>query len=334
MLTAVPPVDPAAIDGDGNGVARAKEVARAQLAATAQRADEVEAGLRSVLARDPAKRFDTYLMLIAVLNELEAPERAAAVADDALADDGLDDPTLGARRAEFLAVRAQLHQQAGDADAAVAMLRAAERLAPANPFFAYRAAIVRFVAGDRAAAETELARAVALADSLPSGGGEVGKQSRQLLSSLLVGRGEFERGEALLEAQLAVTPNDPGTMNDLGYLWADRGVNLPRAERMIRAAVAAEPDNAAFLDSLGWALLKQGRPREAQGPLERAAKLSVEQGREGDGTIWSHLGDLWSALGDDQQARDAWKAALQQANTAEEKDEAMIRDLKAKLGRE
>ena len=123
-------------------------------------------------------------------------------------------------------------------------------------------------------------------------------------------------------------------LNDLGYLWADRGVNLPRAERMIRAAVAAEPDNAAYLDSLGWVLLKRGKPSEAQAPLERAAKLATEQGQDGDGTIWAHLGDLWSALGEPRQARDAWGAALQRANTAEEKDEAMIRSLKKKLGRE
>ena len=38
-------------------------------------------------------------------------------------------------------------------------------------------------------------------------------------------------------------PNDPGVNNDLGYLYADQGKNLEKAEAMIRKAVQEEPDN-------------------------------------------------------------------------------------------
>ena len=69
---------------------------------------------------------------------------------------------------------------------------------------------------------------------------------------------------------------------------------------------------------------------EAKAPLLKAGKLS----KNGDGTIWSHLGDLWNALGETQAAEDAWRSALQRANTAEVKDERLIEALKAKLGRE
>ena len=330
VLTAVPPVDPTPTDEDDGGVARAKEVTRAQLAAEAGRAGEVEAGLRSALARDRARRFEVLLTLIGALNDLDEQDRAAAVTDEALADDGLDDPDLGARRAEFLTVRAQLHRQAGETDEAVAALRQAEALAPANPFFAYQAGIARLIADDDDAAVAELERALTLAAALPDGGGDLAKQSRLLLSSLLTQRGDFERGEQLLVDQLEQTPDDPTVLNDLGYLWADRGENLERAEGMIRRAVAAEPENAAFLDSLGWVLLKRGKPEEAREPLEKAARL-IEGG---DGTIWSHLGDLWSALGDPKAARDAWRSALQRANTADVKDEELIEALKKKLGRE
>ena len=54
-------------------------------------------------------------------------------------------------------------------------------------------------------------------------------------------------------------PDDAGAMNDLGYLWADQDKNLQRARRMIRKAVDAEPDNAAYRDSLGWVLFRLGR---------------------------------------------------------------------------
>ncbi|MEM9701039.1 MAG: tetratricopeptide repeat protein, partial [Planctomycetota bacterium] len=334
VLDAVPPVDPTPPGENDGGLARAKEITRAQLAAAAGRVDEVEAGLRSALARDEDLRFDAYLTLISALNLLDAAEQAAAVAEEALKDDGLDDPALGRRRAEFLAVRAQLHQRAGETDAAVEKLEQAEKLTPANPYFAFQAGVAKYLENKAEDAVRLLDRAVEKSDALPNGGGDVGQQARSLLSALLVRRGEVQRGEDLLVKQLSFTPNDPGTLNDLGYLWADRGKNLARAERMIRVAVASEPDNAAYLDSLGWVLLKRGKAEEARAPLERAAELATKQGQGTDGTIWSHLGDLWQALGEPKQARDAWKAALQQANTAEPKDEAMIRELQKKLGRE
>ena len=64
-------------------------------------------------------------------------------------------------------------------------------------------------------------------------------------------------GERLLELQ----PEDPGLNNDLAYSWADRGERLDRCLKMIKLAVAAEPLNAAYLDSLGWVYYKQGQLR-------------------------------------------------------------------------
>ena len=329
VLGAVPAVDPTPADADGSEIARAKEVIRAQLAAAAGRADEVEAGLRSALGRDRARRFDVLLTLISVLNDAGAQDRAAAITDEALADDGLDDPDLGGRRAEFLVVRAQLHRNAGETDAALGKLAAAEATNPANPFFAFQTAVTKLGAGDDDGAAAELRRVLDLSAALENGGGDLEKDSRLLLSSLLTRRGDAEEGEALLVEQLEQTPDDPTVNNDLGYLWADRGENLERAEAMIRKAVAAEPENPAFLDSLGWVLLKRGRPEEAQAPLEEAARRT----KNGDGTIWSHLGDLWDALGERQQAIDAWRSALQRANTSDAPDERLIESLKQKLGR-
>ena len=83
---------------------------------------------------------------------------------------------------------------------------------------------------------------------------------------------DFARGEAELEILFAKNPDDPGVNNDLGYLYADQGKNLEKAEAMIRKAVAEEPDNYAYLDSLGWVLFKRGKFQEARGPLEKAGR--------------------------------------------------------------
>jgi Tfp pilus assembly protein PilF len=95
-------------------------------------------------------------------------------------------------------------------------------------------------------------------------------------------------------------------LNYLGYLWAERGENLADAEKFIRRALAAEPDNAAYLDSLGWTLYQQGRYHEALEPLERAAKISSASP---DPTIEEHLGDVCEKLGRHKEAVQAWERA-------------------------
>ena len=330
VLDAAPAVDPAPADAPDAETDRAfaAEMIRADLAAAADRLDEVEDGVRSAAARAPDRRFDVLLTLAEAFSAAGETAEAARVIDGALADDGLDDAALGDRRAEFLVIRARLHRDAGEVDAALDRLDAAEALRPGNPFFPYQKAVTLLATDRTAATIDELDRVLAL-----TGEGELAMNARLILSSLLVrrgGEGDAERGETLLVEQLERTPDDPTVANDLGYLWADRGVRLGEAEALIRRALAADPENAAALDSLGWVLFKQGRYEEAKAPLRKAGTLSVD----GDGTIWSHLGDLWAALGDDRAARDAWRSALQRANTAAVKDPRLIADLKRKLGRE
>src|SRR5439155_5606633 len=69
--------------------------------------------------------------------------------------------------------------------------------------------------------------------------------------------------EQILEQVVQLDPRHAAANNDLGYTWADEGKNLSRAEQMIRTALHDEPDNEAFLDSLGWVLYKRGQFKEA-----------------------------------------------------------------------
>jgi Flp pilus assembly protein TadD len=76
---------------------------------------------------------------------------------------------------------------------------------------------------------------------------------------------------------------------------------------MIQKAVDLEPENEAYLDSLGWVLFKLGRPQEALPWLEKAAKLSERP----DATIEDHLGDVLAALHRWTEARVAWRRSLE-----------------------
>jgi len=80
---------------------------------------------------------------------------------------------------------------------------------------------------------------------------------------------------------------------------------------MIVAAIAAEPENRAYRDSLGWIYYRLGRFSEAAVELEKA----VDE-KQPDGTVLDHLGDAYEKLGRHSQAVAAW----QRAKTALEKD--------------
>ncbi len=135
------------------------------------------------------------------------------------------------------------------------------------------------------------------------------------------------RGEKILENILAERPEDPSVNNDLGYLYADQGKNLARAETMIRLALKSEPDNVAYLDSMGWILLKLGRLEEAQTFLQKA----IASPGGSDGTIWEHLGDCHELLKNHDKAVGAWTKGLKDAQEESFPDTKLIERLKDKL---
>jgi Flp pilus assembly protein TadD len=80
---------------------------------------------------------------------------------------------------------------------------------------------------------------------------------------------------------------------------------------MIQTAVNAQPKNASYLDSLGWAYFKLNRFEEAERYLSEASKLNPK-----NSTHQEHMGDLYARTGRLELAREEWKRAL--TNTTEE----------------
>lgn len=118
--------------------------------------------------------------------------------------------------------------------------------------------------------------------------------------------GDYQQAETLLEKALALQPDFHEAQNYLGYMWADRGVNLDRARDLIEQALKAEPANDAYLDSMGWVLFRLGKPKEALAYLVKAAELTEKP----DATVHDHLGDVYSALGEIEKAREAWNKSV------------------------
>ena len=127
----------------------------------------------------------------------------------------------------------------------------------------------------------------------------------RLASSLERGGNPAEAEKVFLEL-LTQRPNDAASQNYLGYMWADQGVQLERARELLEKAVAREPRNAAYLDSLGWLYFRMGKLDSAEKNLREAARREPS-----DPTISEHLGDLDMKNGDLEGAVRQWEKALE-----------------------
>jgi predicted Zn-dependent protease len=147
------------------------------------------------------------------------------------------------------------------------------------------------------------------------------EEYRYALSGLYVDMNQIDKAADQLKILLAKAPNNATYNNDLGFIWADKGMNLAEAEKLIRKAidedrrirkkykVAEDKDNASYIDSLGWVLHKQGKNAEAKKYLLAAVKEKEGQNVE----IYDHLAEVHLALGEKKEALAAWKKGLEVA---------------------
>ena len=125
------------------------------------------------------------------------------------------------------------------------------------------------------------------------------------LGSSLERAGSPAEAEQVFLRLLQKKPEDAATQNYLGYMWADRNEKLDRAREMLEKAVAREPRNGAYLDSLGWVYFRLGRLEAAAKNLSEAHRRDPE-----DATIEEHLGDLAERMGKREEAIAHWERAL------------------------
>lgn len=125
------------------------------------------------------------------------------------------------------------------------------------------------------------------------------------LASLFEDRGQFDEALERIIPQHERYPEDVSLMNFYGYLLAEKGADLVRAEGLLREALQREPENGYFLDSLGWIKFKQADYGTALGILQRATGLVGN-----DAVIWEHLGDTYRKLGRVTEAVEAYRKSL------------------------
>jgi tetratricopeptide (TPR) repeat protein len=120
---------------------------------------------------------------------------------------------------------------------------------------------------------------------------------------------KYDLAEQAFRQVLQQDPGSAGTLNYLGYMMADHNMHLEEALSLIKRAVELEPQNGAYLDSLGWAYFKLGKYEEAEANLRKAADKTPN-----DATVQDHMGELYAKTGRLKMAVTHWERALQEWN--------------------
>jgi tetratricopeptide (TPR) repeat protein len=110
---------------------------------------------------------------------------------------------------------------------------------------------------------------------------------------------------AAMKQVLVLQPDHANALNYLGYTYADLGINLGEAEKLVQKALTLKPDDGYITDSLGWVYYQQGRYQEALALLIRAAELV-----EDDPIILEHVGDAYHKLGENDKALEYYRKSL------------------------
>jgi len=124
---------------------------------------------------------------------------------------------------------------------------------------------------------------------------------------------DYVSAESLLKEILKENPNHAGALNYLGYMLADRGIMLTEALDYIKNALEIDPDNGAYLDSLGWVYFKLNDLENAEIYLLRAGKREKD-----DPVINDHLGELYYKTGDFEKASNFWKQSIRLSTEPED----------------
>jgi tetratricopeptide (TPR) repeat protein len=95
---------------------------------------------------------------------------------------------------------------------------------------------------------------------------------------------------------LRIDNNHAPTLNSLAYTYAETGVNLNEAEMMIKMSLEKEPENGAYLDTMGWIYYKEKKYKLADEYLNKALILLR------DPIVYQHLGRVCADSGDPKKA--------------------------------
>ncbi len=147
----------------------------------------------------------------------------------------------------------------------------------------------------------------------------------------------FQTAVRLFERLIAINPDHDEALNYLGYMFAERGIRLGEAQQFIQRALEKDPENGAYLDSMGWVYYQMGVLERAREYLQKAIHVEedalqnladtdprhLDSMHENLAVIHEHAGDVEAALEQKDRARAHWS----RARSYDPDNEALVKKL-------
>jgi len=155
---------------------------------------------------------------------------------------------------------------------------------------------------------------------------EIDPENIELHFRLGVVYDKWDKKDAAIESMktvISLEPHNANALNYVGYIYAELGINLDEAERLIKEALKHMPDDGYITDSLGWIYYKKGRFKDALKLLKKAVDLAPD-----DPIILEHLGDVYLKMTNKKKALMFYERSLLKREKDRADIEKKIQDLK------
>ena len=97
----------------------------------------------------------------------------------------------------------------------------------------------------------------------------------------------WNESDSLYEGLIATDTNDVQALNNYSYSLVERNIHLNKALSMATKAIELEPENAAYLDTIGWIYYKMNNIEKALSFIRRSVELEND-----NAVVLEHLGDV------------------------------------------
>ena len=267
--------------------------------------------LQEIIQQHP-EQYQPYQLLGKVLEEdatglLEAKKPAEAKAEFAKAAASYEQSLLinAAQPDNYLHLAELLLTRLREDDRAVKLLQDARRHFPTTPQLTYLLAVALREAKQTQQAVTTFEEA--LQEAAAQGAEIANSRFYFEYGSAAERAGLYEKAAELFKKSIQLDPGDAAeAYNYLGFMWADQNTNLEEAQSYIKKALASDPENGAYLDSLGWLDYRLGKYDQALAELLSAAQALKSE----DPTVLDHIGDTYEKLNQTPRALDYWERAF------------------------
>ena len=116
----------------------------------------------------------------------------------------------------------------------------------------------------------------------------------------------YMESDEMYEDALFLDPDNALTLNNYAYNLSVRNEKLEKALSMAKKAIAKEPENSSYLDTIGWIYFRLGEFDDAVFYISKAISKNGS-----NAVLQDHLGDIYFSMHDYDNAVKYWKKALE-----------------------